>query len=62
MLPVDALEERVVLEVGDAVEAQAAVPGAEELLDEVLGVFRDVRHTGGELETLLKTQTETLGF
>ena len=56
MFPGDAGEERVVLEVADAVLAEAALARADEPLDQVLGVLRHVADVGGELEALLRTR------
>lgn len=55
VVPVDAAEERVALEVGDAVQTQAAFPGAEQPLDQIFSILRHVAHMGGKLETILKT-------
>lgn len=54
VVPVDAAEERVALEVGDAVQTQTAFPGAEQPLDQIFSILRHVAHMGGKLETILK--------
>lgn len=51
-------EERVVLEVLDAVLAQAVLSTADEATDQVLGLLRHIRHLLGELEPLLGGREE----
>lgn len=46
-------EERVVLEVLDAVLTQSVLSAADESADQVLGLLRHVSHLLGELEPLL---------